>query len=106
EPQAGNRIERDGRPPPTSGAGVWDADGALAGDLDDLGGVGEAEAVDGDDLEGAVLDAAVRLVAGAIQDRYAVPRQALAVGQQGGLVGLDREQVSGLVSGEQETGRG
>jgi hypothetical protein len=83
---------------------VWDADGALAGDLQDLGGVGEPDVVDGDDLEGAVLDAAVRLVAGAIQDRDAVPRQALAAGQQGGLVGLDGEQVVGLLAGDQELG--
>jgi hypothetical protein len=43
------------------------ADGALAGDLDDLGGVGEAEATDGDGLEGAVLDAAVAAVARAVK---------------------------------------
>ena len=61
---------------------------------------------DGDDLEGAVLDAAVRLVAGAIHDRDVVPRQALAAGQQGGLVGLDGEQVVGLLAGHQELGGG
>jgi hypothetical protein len=33
-----------------------------------------------------------------------VPGQALAAGQQGGLVGLDREQVVGLLAGDQELG--
>ena len=57
---------------------------------------------DGDDLEGAVLDAAVAAVAGAVGDRDAVPRQALAAGQQGGLVGLDLKQVVGLLAGHQK----
>ena len=81
-----------------------DADGALAGDLQDLGGVGEPEVVDGDGLQGAHLDAAVRLVAGAIQHGHAVPRQGGAAGQQGGLVGLDDKQVVGLLAGHQELG--
>jgi hypothetical protein len=38
----------------------------LAGDLDDLRDVREAEVVDGDGLEGAQLDPAVRLVADAV----------------------------------------
>jgi hypothetical protein len=105
EGEAGDRVEGHGLPTPAPGAGVRDADGALAGDLQDLGGVGEPEVVHGDDLEGAVLDAAVRLVAGAIGDRDAVPGQALAVGQQSGLVGLDREQVVGLLVGDQEPRR-
>jgi hypothetical protein len=37
----------------------------LPGDLENLGGVGEPELVDGDGLEGADLDAAVAAVAGA-----------------------------------------
>jgi hypothetical protein len=65
----------------------------------------EAEVVDGDGLEDAVLDAAVAAVAGGIQDWDSVPGQALAAGQQGGLVGLDREQVVGLFTGDQELGR-
>jgi hypothetical protein len=63
-----------------------------------LGGVGEAEVVDGDGLEGAHLDAAVAAVAGAVQHGNAVPGQAGAAGQQGRLVGLDLQQVVGLLS--------
>jgi hypothetical protein len=58
----------------------------------------------GDDLEGAVLDAAVRLVAGAVGDRDTLPGQALHAGQQEGLVGLDTQQVVGVLVGEQELG--
>jgi hypothetical protein len=80
------------------------ADGALAGDLDDLGGVGEAEVVDTDDFEGAVLDTAVATVTGAIQHGNTVPGQAGAARQQGRLVGLDDKQVVGLLVGDQELG--
>jgi hypothetical protein len=45
--------------------------------------------VHGDGLEGAQLDAAVAAVAGPVQDRDAMPGQAGAALQQGGLVGLD-----------------
>jgi hypothetical protein len=65
---------------------------------------GEPEVADGDGLEGAVLDAAVATVAGPVGHGHAVPRQALAAGQQGGLAGLDREQVVGLLVGHQELG--
>jgi hypothetical protein len=75
-----------------------------AGDLQDLGGVGEPELVDRDGLEGAQLDAAVAAVTGAVQHRDAVPGQALAAVQQG-LVGLDHEQVVGLLAGDQEPWR-
>jgi hypothetical protein len=68
--------------------------------LEDLRGVGEAEVVDADGLEGADLDAAVAAVAGAVQLRHAMPGQALAAGQQGRLVGLDREQVVGAFLGD------
>jgi len=78
----------------------------LASDLDDLRGVGEPEAVDGDGLEGAQLDAAVAAVASAVQDGDAVPGQAGAAVQQGGLVGLDDKQVVGLLCGHQELGGG
>jgi hypothetical protein len=83
---------------------MGDADGARAGDLEDLGGVRKAEVADGDDLEGALLDAAVATVTGPVGDGHALPRQALQAGQQGGLVGLDREQVVGLLAGDQELG--
>jgi hypothetical protein len=61
----------------------------LAGDLEDLGGVGEPEMVDRDGLEGADLDAAVAAVAGVVQLGDQAPGRALAAVQQGGLVGLD-----------------
>jgi hypothetical protein len=105
EGEAGDRRDGHGLGPPTPGAGVQDADGALAGDLQDLSGVGEPEVTDGDGLEGAYLDAAVRLVAGAIQHGHAVPRQGGAAGQQGGLVGLDDKQEVGLLAGHQEPRR-
>ena len=66
--------------------------------------MGEAEAVDADGLEGADLDAAVAAVAGAVQHRDAMPGQALAARQQRGLVGLDTEQVVGVLVADQELG--
>ena len=83
--ETGDRVDGH-RLPPLGSQGT-----GLAGDLQDLGGVGGPEVVDGDGLEGAMLDAAVAAVAGGVQDWNAVPGQALAAGQQGGLVGLDRE---------------
>jgi hypothetical protein len=65
---------------------------------------GEGEAVDGDGLEGAQLHTAVAAVAGAVQDRDAVPRQAGAAGQQGRPVGLGPKQVVGLLVPDQELG--
>jgi hypothetical protein len=65
--EAGDRIDGHGPPPP--GPQV----AGRAGDLEDLGGVREAEVVDGDGLEGAQLHAAVRVVAGAVQDGNVVP---------------------------------
>jgi Winged helix-turn helix len=46
----------------------------------------------------------VAAVAGAVGHRHAVPWKAGAARQQRGLVGLDREQVVGLLSGHQELG--
>jgi hypothetical protein len=65
----------------------------------------EAEVVDGDRLEGAQLHPAVGLVAGAVSHGHVVPGQAGAACQQGGLVGLDREQVVRVLVGHQELGR-
>ena len=96
--EAGDRVDDHGAP--SAGAKVAD----LAGDLQDLGGVREAEVVDGDGLEGAQLDPAVRLVAGAVPDGDVVPGQGGAAVQQRGLVGLDHEQVVGLLAGDQELG--
>jgi hypothetical protein len=46
----------------------------------------------------------VRLVAGAVQDGDVVPGQAGAAVQQAGLVGLDDQQVVGLLAGDEELG--
>src|SRR4029450_13170308 len=95
EGEAGDRIDGHGPPPPSPKLA------GLAGDLEDLGGVREPEVVDGDGLEGAQLDPAVAAVAGAVQDRDAMPGQAGAAVQQGGLVGLDDKQVVGLFGYEE-----
>jgi hypothetical protein len=76
----------------------------LAGDLQDLGRMGEAEVVDRDRLEGADLNAAVAAVTGAVQLGDAVPGQALAAVQQGRLVGLDLKQVVGVLVATRNTG--
>jgi hypothetical protein len=101
EGEAGDRRDGHGPPPPGAGVEVM----GLAGDLDELGGVGEPEVVDGDGLEGAPLDAAVPTVVGAVQHGDVVPGQAGAAGQERGLVGLDGEQVVGLLAGHEELGR-
>jgi hypothetical protein len=64
----------------------------------------ETEPADRDGLEGADLHAAVGLVAGAVQDGDVVPGQVGAAVQQGGLVGLDGEQVVRLLDADQELG--
>ena len=74
------------------------------GDLDDLRGVREPEPTDGDGLEGAQLDPAVRAVAGAVQDGNVVPGQPGATAQQQRLVGLDREQLVRLLAADEELG--
>jgi hypothetical protein len=86
EREAGDGIDGHGREPPRVAVEV----AGLAGDLQDLGGVGAPEVVDADGLEGAQLDAAVAAVTGAVQ--------------QGRLVGLDHEQVVRLLLGHQELG--
>jgi hypothetical protein len=62
--EAGDR--KDGHGPPPSGAKL----AGLAGDLEDLGGVREAEVAHGDGLEGAQLHPAVGAVAGAVGDGH------------------------------------
>jgi len=57
---------------------------------------GKPEMVRVDGLEGAQLDAAVRLVTGAVGHGHAVPGQALAAGQQVGWKDLDRSVVAHL----------
>jgi len=72
--------------------------------LEDLGGVREPEPSNQDGLEGAQLQAAMRAVAGAVQHGDAMPGQAGAAVQEGGLVGLDREQVVRLLASDEELG--
>jgi hypothetical protein len=98
EGEAGDRI--DGHGPPSPGPKL----AGPAGDLDDLRGVREPEVVDGDGLEGAQLDATVAAVAGAVSDGDAIPGQTGAAVQQRGLVGLDGEQVVGLLAVHEELG--
>jgi hypothetical protein len=76
----------------------------LAGHLQDLGGVGQAEMAHDDGLEGARFDTAVPVVAGAVAHGHVVPGQPGAAVQQGGLVGLDNQQVVRLFLGDQELG--
>jgi hypothetical protein len=84
EREVGDGIDGHGREPPRVVVEV----AGLAGDLKDLGGVGEPEVVDADGLEGAQLDATVAAVTVAVQLRDAVPEQALAAVQQGRLLAL------------------
>jgi hypothetical protein len=60
EGQAGDRVDDPGPPPPRLQLA------GRTGDLKDLGGVREAQAVHGDGLEGADLHPAVSAVAGAV----------------------------------------
>jgi hypothetical protein len=101
EGEAGDRVRRHGSPPP--GVGVQGT--ALAGDLDDLRGVREPDVVHRDGLEGADLDAAVGLVARAVQDRNTMPGKLGAALQEGGLVGLDGQQVVRLLGDDEERRR-
>jgi hypothetical protein len=75
-----------------------------AGDPQGLGGVGEVQAGDGGDLQAAELGTAVAAVAGVVGDRDLVPRQGLELVVQGGLVGLDDQQVGGVLVGDQPLG--
>jgi hypothetical protein len=68
-----------------------------------LGGVREAQAGDGGDLQGPQLDAAVAMVAGAVHDRDLPPPQPGQLGVQGRLVGLDDQQGVGAAV-DQEAG--
>jgi hypothetical protein len=81
ERQAGQRV--DGHGPPPVGVKV----AGLASDLQDLGGMGEAEVADRDRFEGAQLHSAVTAVAGAVAHGHVVPGQGGAARQQRGLVG-------------------
>jgi hypothetical protein len=96
--EAGDRIRPHGPPPPGVQATT------LAGDLEDLRGVREPEMVHRDGLEGADLDPAVGLVARAIQDGNTMPGKLGAALEQGGLVGLDGQQVVRPLGTHEELG--
>jgi hypothetical protein len=85
--QAGDGVDDDGAP----SAGVQSR--TLRMSWMTWAACGKGEPVHGDDFEGTQLHAAVAAVAGAVQDGYVVPGQPLAAVEQGGLVGLDGEQV-------------
>jgi hypothetical protein len=65
--------------------------------------VREPQAGDGGDLQGPQLDAAMGVLAGAVQHRDLPPRQPDQLGVQGWLVGLDDQQVGGAAL-DQEAG--
>jgi hypothetical protein len=94
--QAGDGIDDHGLPSPTAQVA------GLAGHLKDLRGVREAQPAHRDRLQGADLHPAVGAVAGAVQHRHLLPGQPGASVQQGGLVGLDGEQVVRGLGGDQE----
>jgi hypothetical protein len=64
--------------------------------------VREAQPAHRDRLQGADLHPAVGAVAGAVQHRHLPPGQPDTSVQQGGLVGLDGEQVVRALGGDQE----
>jgi hypothetical protein len=66
--------------------------------------VGEVQAGDGGDLQAAGLHPAVAAVVGVVGDRDLVPRQELELALQRGLVGLDDQQVGGVLVGDQPLG--
>jgi hypothetical protein len=84
--EAGDRVHGHGPPAPAGKRSD------PAGDSQGLDGVGEAQAGDGGDLEGAHLDAAVALVAGAVQDRDIAPWQRGQLRVQRRLVALTRNK--------------
>jgi hypothetical protein len=75
-----------------------------AGAADRLGGVGEVQASHGGCLQAAALGAAVAAVAGGVGDGDLAPWQGLELVVQGGLVGLDDQQVGGVLVGDQPVG--
>jgi hypothetical protein len=93
-------------------AGAQDPDARLrrlamapgAGDAPRLGGVGEAQASDGGDLETAELHAGVPAVAGVVHDEDVAPRHGGELVVQRRLVGLDDQQVGGVLVGDQPVG--
>ena len=75
-----------------------------AGDADGLGGVGEVQASDGGDLQAAEFHPVVAAVAGTVGDGDLAPGEAGELVVEGGLVGLDDQQVGGVLVGDQPVG--
>jgi hypothetical protein len=96
--EAGDRVHGHGAP---ASAGQR-AD--PAGNADRLGGVREVQASDGGDLEAADLHAVVAAVAGLVQHGDVWPRQRGELVAQAGLVGLDDQQVGGVLDAHQPVG--
>jgi len=66
-----------------------------------LGGVRNAQAGHGRDLQGPDLDPPMAMITGAVHDRDLAPRQSGELGVQGWLVGLDDQQVVGAAVDEE-----
>jgi hypothetical protein len=66
--------------------------------------VGEVKAGDRGDLQAAGLDPAVAAVAGVVLDGDLPPGQGSELLVQGGMVGLDEQQVGGVLDGDQPLG--
>jgi hypothetical protein len=66
--------------------------------------VGEAQARDGGDLQAAELHVGVAAVVGLVHHGDVAPRQGGQLVMQRGLVGLDDQQVGGLLAGDQPVG--
>jgi hypothetical protein len=96
--EAGDRVHRHGPPPPSGKRPD------PAGDPQRLGGVGEVQARDGGDLQAAGLHAAVAAVAGVVGDWDVPPWQGFELAVERGLVGLDEQQVGGVLVGDQPLG--
>jgi hypothetical protein len=96
--EAGDGIDRHGPPPPAG------EQPDAAGDADRLGGVGEVQASHGGDLQAADLGPAVAAVAGLVSDGDVAPGEAGELVVQRGLVGLDEQQVGGVLDGDQPVG--
>jgi len=75
-----------------------------AGDADGLGGVGEVQASDGGGLQAAELGPTMAAVAGVVGDGDLAPGQGGQLVVQGGLVGLDDQEVGGVLVGDQPVG--
>jgi hypothetical protein len=98
--EAGDRVYGHGAP----AAAMQGPD--PTGDADRLNSVREVQAGDGGDLQAAEFHAGVAAVAGVVGDGDLAPGQGGQLVVQGGLVGLDDQQVGGVLGGDQPVGVG